>query len=120
MRVRRLDENHDWTFGKGRNNYAQESEAIRQCVMTRLLSLYGDWFQNPDAGVRWFDYLAKNPSLRSLEVELKGVVLNTEGVAELVEFALSLNSDTRKLTVSLDYIDIYDSTQGVTVDAPDY
>lgn len=120
MRARRLDENHDWTFGKGRANYAQERESIRQCVITRLLSLYGDWFQDPYTGVRWFDYLTKNPNLRSFETELKGVVLNTEGVTELVEFALSLNSDNRKLTVLLTYIDIYDSTQRVIVDAPDY
>lgn len=120
MRVRRLDENHDWTFGKGRSDYAQESEAIRQCVMSRLLSLHRDWFLNPDTGVHWLDYLGKNPDLRSLEAELKMVALNTEGVTELVEFALSLNSDTRKLTVSLAYTDIYDSKQGVTVDAPNH
>ncbi len=49
MRVRRLDDNHDWTFGKGRADYAGESEGIRQSVITRLLSLYRDWFWIPTA-----------------------------------------------------------------------
>ena len=30
VKVRRLDKNHDWTFGQGFANYASESEAIAQ------------------------------------------------------------------------------------------
>lgn len=119
MRVRRLDENHDWTFGKGRADYAGESEGIRQCVITRLLSLYRDWFLDPDSGVHWFDYLKKNPDLRSLEAELKAVVLNTAGVSELTAFGLQLNPDSRKLTVTLSYTDAYTNTREVRLNAPD-
>lgn len=59
MKVRRLDDNHDWTFGSGRADYATQSEAISQSVLTGLLSLRNDWFLNPDHGLRWIDYLKR-------------------------------------------------------------
>ncbi|EPM4783636.1 hypothetical protein [Providencia stuartii] len=42
MKVRRLDDNHDWCFGRGRADYNIRSEAIAQSVLTRLLSLKQD------------------------------------------------------------------------------
>ncbi|MCC8379886.1 hypothetical protein [Xenorhabdus sp. PB30.3] len=83
MRMRRLDDNHDWTFGNGRSDYATKSEAIAQSVKTRLLSLFNDWFLNPEHGVPWFDYLRKNPNMMAMEAELKETVLNTFGVQEI-------------------------------------
>lgn len=118
MRMRRLDENHDWTFGSGRSDYATESEAISQSVKTRLLSLHSDWFLNRDHGVKWFDYLKKNPNLVNIESELKKTVLNTDGVTEITGFSIALDPDTRKITVSVDYIDIYGNSMGVSTDAP--
>ncbi|MDC9598929.1 hypothetical protein [Xenorhabdus anantnagensis] len=119
MRVRRLDNNHDWTFGNGRSDYAIKSEAIAQSVQTRLLSLFNDWFLNPDHGVRWFDYLRKNPNLMTMESELKTTVLNADGVTEITRFDIQLN-ENRKTTVIIEYIDIYGNKNEVSTDAPDY
>ncbi|MDE9549513.1 hypothetical protein [Xenorhabdus bovienii] len=119
MRVRRLDDNHDWTFGCGRSDYATQSEAIAQSVKTRLLSLFNDWFLNPDHGVRWFDYLRKNPNLMMMESELKTTVLNTDGVAEITRFDIQLN-ENRKTVVIVEYIDSYGNRNEVNADAPDY
>lgn len=119
MRVRRLDDNHDWTFGRGRASYASGADALRQCLITRLRSLHGDWFLNPDSGVRWFDYLAKNADLRALEAEIKGVVLDTDGVQEISAFALSLNHDTRHFSLSLTCLDNAGRQQEIALDASD-
>ncbi|MBD1228397.1 hypothetical protein [Xenorhabdus griffiniae] len=120
MRVRRLDDNHDWIFGNGRNDYATKSEAIAQSVKTRLLSLHNDWFLDPDHGVRWFDYLRKNPNLMAMESELKITVLNTEGVAEITYFDIKIDADSRKSLVEITYIDIYGNKNEVSSNAPDY
>lgn len=113
MRVRRIDSNGDWTFGDGFSNYARKSEAIAQCVKTRLLSLRNDWFLNPDLGIKWFDYLKKNPELRVMEVDLKNTILKTDGVVELTGFDISIDNDSRACTVSISYTDIYNNNSEV-------
>lgn len=118
MKVRRLDDNHDWTFGSGRADYATQSEAIKQSVLTRLLSLRNDWFLNPEHGVRWFDYLRKNPNMIAMESEVKSTVLNTQGVEKITEFDITLNADTRAMTITVTYIDIYVHENEVNTNAP--
>lgn len=120
MKVRRLDNQHDWCFGHGRADYAIKSGAINQSVLTRLLSLRYDWFLNRQHGVRWLDYLCKNPNLIMMEAEIKNTVLNTHGVLQLTQFDLQLNPDTRKFTISLAYIDIYGKENEVNTDAPSH
>lgn len=118
MKVRRLDNNHDWTFGNGRADYATKSEAISQSVLTRLLSLRNDWFLNGEQGVRWFNYLRKNPNLIAMETEIKSTVLNTDGVEQITDFDIHLNPDARRFTISVTYIDIYGKENEVNTDAP--
>lgn len=118
MKVRRLDDNHDWCFGRGRTDYCVQSSAISQSVLTRLLSLNKDWFLNRDHGIKWFDYLRKNPNLAVMEPEIKNSVLNTQGVEQITAFDIQLNPDTRLITISVSYIDIYGHKTEVTTDAP--
>jgi len=118
MRVRRLDENHDWVFGVGRSSYERGSNAIAQCVKTRLLSLRNDWFLNTGHGITWFDYLRKNPDLRTMEIELKSAVLKTEGVTELTGFDININPNTRKCIIQVTYVDKYNNNSEVLVNAP--
>ena len=51
--VRRLDDDHDMTFGYGLGCIAERSEACAQNVKTRLLLLEGEWFMDLTAGVPW-------------------------------------------------------------------
>ena len=55
-RVRRLNKEHDWTFGQGFSNYATESDAIAQNVQTRLWSFANDWFLDLEHGLPWGKY----------------------------------------------------------------
>lgn len=110
MKVRALDENHDWTLG-----YKTESKAIAQNVKTEILSLYNDWFLDFENGIRWFNYLKKNPNILSLKRELKRQVLEVDGVKSLEK--LDLVMDERKAIVSIEYIDIYDERQRVSANA---
>lgn len=118
MKVRQLDNNHDWCFGRGRTDYCDQSAAISQSVLTRLLSLNKDWFLNHDHGIKWFDYLRKNPNLTAMESEIKNSVLNTQGVEQITEFDIQLDPDTRLITISVTYIDIYGNKTEVMTDAP--
>lgn len=106
MRVRRLDKNHDWTFGQGVNNYARESEAIVQCVKTRLWSFVNDWFLDLEHGMDWL-YLKERANLDAIELAVKKQVLQTEGVERITSYHANLESNSRIITISVDYLDIY-------------
>lgn len=110
MKVRALDENHDWTLG-----HKTKSNAIAQNVKTEILSLYNDWFLDYENGIRWFNYLKKNPNIPSLKKELKRQVLKVDGVKSLEK--LDLVMDERKAIVSIEYIDIYEQRQKANINA---
>ncbi|MDH2927215.1 hypothetical protein FW755_11140 [Lonepinella koalarum] len=112
--VRRLDKNHDWTFGQGMNNYATESESIKQRVQTRLWSFTNDWFLDLEHGVPWLELMGRNVDWSKLEKEVKNCVLRTDGVASIVDYSTDLDVDTRKLIIQIEYQDIYYQTNTVT------
>lgn len=111
MKVRRLDKNHDWTFGSGLANYAKESEAIKQCVKTILLSFRYNWHLGEDHGINWWAYFVKNPNISVMEADIKRHILEVEGVATLQELNLQLDTITREMVVTVRYTDIYNTQQ---------
>lgn len=115
MIVRGLDNNGDWTFGRGLTNYLTESNAIAQCVRTKLLSLKNDWFLNRDDGIAWFDYLEKNPDIQQLERDIKNIVSNIDGVEMITDFDLLLDNDTRVMQIQIGYDDKYKNSNEVNV-----
>lgn len=113
MKVRRLDSNHDWTFGSGFANYLTGSDATRQCIQTILLSFRFNWFLDEDHGINWFGYFVKNPDVPVMEDDIKRHILAVEGVAELRDLNLQLNTITRQMIITVRYTDIYNITQTV-------
>ena len=65
MRVRAIDSEGDWLLG-----HKAYSAAIAQNVKTQILSLYNDWFLDFENGVRWFNYLSKNPNTDKMRDEI--------------------------------------------------
>lgn len=117
MKVRGLDENHDWTFGSGMANYKSESEAINQCVLTTLMSYRGDFFLNLEHGVNWFAYLAKNPDVKAMRQDIKDRVFEVEGVYSINDLSIQYDTVTRKAYITLKYTDIYNVSDTVTSNA---
>lgn len=114
MKVRRLDSNHDWTFGSGLSNYASDSEAVRQGVKTILLSFRFNWFLDEDHGINWFAYFVKNPDVQVMEDDIKRHILGVEGVDALQDLQLQLNTITRQMIITVTYTDIFNNLNTVT------
>lgn len=114
MIVRQLDKNHDWTFGNGLANYLDSSDAIAQCIKTKLLSLKRDWFLNRDDGIAWFDYLTKNPNTRQLEIDVRTEIFKIEGVMSIDEFDILLDTDSREFLIQITYTDKFNKTNEVS------
>lgn len=117
MKVRRIDSNHDWTFGQGFSNYVTESDAIAQNVQTRLWSFTNDWFLDLEHGLPWFEQMGRGVNMADWEIKIKRYVLETEGVNKIINYQANFDADTRKLTISIDYQDIYGQQQTARYDA---
>jgi hypothetical protein len=77
---------------------ARKAEAVGQHVRERLMTYAHEWFLNTDIGVPWLDEIMAqqfNPGLA--EAVLKGEVLDTDGVTEIVTFSVNFNKIRRDL-----------------------
>ena len=110
MKVRAIDNEGDWLLG-----HKADSAAISQNVKTQILSLYNDWFLDFENGVRWFNYLSKNPNTDKMRDEIKRQILSFEGVSSLE--ILNINTNERKATIEVQYRDIYDESQRLYINA---
>lgn len=115
MRTRRLDNNGDWTFGRGRQSYATKSECVRQKVQTRLHSFRQDWFLDATHGIDWIGNMARRGSRVKVEAEIRNCILQTVGVKTLTTFASQYVPKIRKLSVQATFTDIYGTESEVSV-----
>jgi hypothetical protein len=106
MIVRALDAEHDWTYGKGKNNYLSRQDAIAQDIETRLYEFLGDCFFNIAAGIDWFGRLG-GKDRTALELDIAATIINTAGVTALVQLSTALNPTTRLLSVSYEVNTVY-------------
>lgn len=106
--VRRLDANHDMTFGGGLRNFATGAEAAQQRLRCRLLVILGEWFLDTNAGVPWWQpadsdvepIMGGKKNLTYAETVLKKAILETDGIATIETFFINVNTTTRRMTVS--------------------
>jgi hypothetical protein len=116
MSVRRLDVNGDVVFGRLTSIIPTGSEATSAILLQNLRLYLGEWFLDSLVGVAAFD-LDNDPTSERilggktdpilLEAEIKRVVLETDGVSELLSFSLTVDNETRRAVVSLTYRDIF-------------
>lgn len=90
MIFRNLDENGDWMFGKGTNNYVSQNSAIGLNIKTRILSWVDDCFFDLPAGIDWLNRLGSKDQRGLLELDLRRIILQSEGVTGILEFDSTL------------------------------
>jgi len=108
MSVRKIDSNHDWTFGQGLGNYITKDKEISQNVTTRLKSFKNDYFLDNTKEIDWLNILGiKNNESLVIE-EVRRVVQQTEGVQRVNDVSLVQN-DRRNAIILIDYDTIYNT-----------
>lgn len=113
MKVRALDTDHDWTFGKGLASYKIDNDAVSQSIDTRLRCFLGDCFFQTDFGIDWFNYLGSK-NITGLKLKIRDMILNTDSVQTLNELSVSVNS-ARQLAVSYQVTTDFSTQVGGTV-----
>ena len=107
MRVRAITSEREWTFGKGKQSYKIDDEAIAQNVQTRVLSFLGDCFFDTNAGIDWWNLLGvgrRDDLLRSIQL----TILGTEGVVAIN--SVDYYTKDRMLVVTYDIKTVYSSS----------
>ena len=111
MRIRALDVDGDWEFGKGQNNYLTGQKAVAQNIQTRLLSFLGDCFFDVSTGIDWFTYLGGKDQI-ALNLAVSATILNTRDVTGILQLGIALNRTTRNLVIRYRVQTTYSSLSG--------
>ena len=108
MITRSIDSNNDWNFGKDKQDYLADKEALPQNIKTRIQSFVGDCYFDLSAGVDWFNLLGTK-KIDALKNAITRVILNTTGVLSLESLELSLD-DQRRLNITYRVSSIWSTT----------
>jgi hypothetical protein len=108
-----LNSNHDIIIGRGATRIgAQSAQYVAQATKCNLLSLLGEWEQEPDVGIDWFNSLVNGTiaSSQQLELTARDTITSTEGVDVLSFLQITFNSSTRRITITFEATTIYETT----------
>jgi len=91
MIFRNLTSDNDWTFGSGKQNFTSRNTAIGLNIKTRIQSWVNDCFFDQSAGIDWINRIGSKNQRLLLELDLRRIILQSEGVTSIKEFDTILN-----------------------------
>lgn len=104
MRFRNVDENGDWCFGKGRNSYLQNNQALMMNIKTRLLEFVNDCFWDMDKGIDWWTLLG-GKNLKKILVDVQRTILRSYQVKKIVDLDYTLSNRALSIRISIEFLD---------------
>lgn len=107
MIIRALDTSHDWTFGKGKENYLSGQLAIAENIQTRLLSVLNNCFFDMGAGIDWFTYMGLPNKNQEILLRTRAVILQSFGVVNINSLNIIFSTNTRKANLTYNINTIY-------------
>lgn len=117
MIIRALDINHDWTFGKGKQNYKTAEAQIAEDVQTKLMCFLNDCFFDLEMGIDWITLMRRKSTQNQIALSCRALILKAEGVVRVNQLTVSFNATERRLLVrySLDTIYTRNLNQSIEV-----
>ena len=104
-KFRNLDTDSDWTFGKGKNNYVSDNEAVKLDIKTRLQEWINDCFFELEKGIDYANRLGSKNQEELLQQDIKTIIIQTDGVAIINSFSFDVID--RKFSASYNVTTIY-------------
>lgn len=99
MKVRAIDANNDWTFGKGKSNYKTGRNACAQNIKTALQCLINDCFFATTEGIDWFNRLGGKNIIQT-KLDVAATIIKVPDVTSIEE--ISANIDVKR-NISIQY-----------------
>ena len=106
MRIRAIDGNSDFMFGKGRSSYKDNAEAIGENIQTRLISFLSDCFFDAEFGINWFYLLGQKNGEKELILACKNMILQSYGVVKVNSISW-IEDSNRQLSLKFDIDTIF-------------
>lgn len=119
MKIRNLDANGDFTFGKGLQNYLTGQAAIALDVRTFVKLWAGNAFWALQEGINWRQYLDRNQQANA-QAALQAGILGRNGVVGVNQISVQLDRQARRFTIKYDVATIYTQSfvDTVTIGTP--
>lgn len=100
MRYRQLDADGDYMFGYGKASYLTDVSAVAQAIKTRLLLLYGEWWEDREDGLPLWERIlgtsGSSENLQAVDYIIKDRIQKTDGVLSVSAYTSEFDSDKRK------------------------
>lgn len=109
MIIRILDSSHDWTFGKGIQDYYFKQNAIAENIQTRLLSFFNDCFFDYYEGIDWLRLLGTPGTKQEITLTCRAKILQSVGVLRVNSLNVFLREENRAITLSFNIDTVYTS-----------
>lgn len=108
MQVRRLDDNWDYCFGRGSQNYISGVEAVGQAIKQRLLLLYAEWWEDLTDGLPLWEQIlgtsGSDENRQAVDIIIRDRISGTEGVQSVTSFESSYERRHYKFTATVETI----------------
>lgn len=91
MKIRNVDKNNDWLFGKGQSDYVRDAYAVARDIKMKLQEWYGDCFFALNHGIPWDRRLGEHNQKQFLDKDIYDTVMSVEGVLNVYNFTSSLD-----------------------------
>lgn len=105
MRIRNIDINNDWRFGKGNNDYVTGAYAVGLDIKLRIQEWLNDCFFALNHGIAWQRRLGEYNQKLFLDGDIRRIARETNGVLDIVNFESHVVD--RKYTCSFDVYQQY-------------
>ncbi len=115
MKIRALDGNHDFMFGKGLSSYNFNNQAIGENIQTRLMSWLNDCWFDADAGLDWPRLLGSRNTKSLIELSVRAIILQSYGVLRVTKIILDFQGEARNLVLNYSVDTIFSTNVEGTV-----
>lgn len=113
LRVRTLDNDWDFQFGRSKQDYAKESLATAYDVKQKIQCWYNDCFFDMLEGIDYKNLLGEKGGKSQIDASIQKIIAVQPDIIELVYFESSVAD--RKYTATIRFKTVYNETIEVKI-----
>lgn len=100
MRYRKLDDNGDFSFGIGDNNYLQGVDSVAQAIKTRILLWKYEWWEDLEDGLPMRQEILDSRDIAHVDYVIKKRIMGTKHVNSILFYDSEFDVSSREYKAS--------------------